>query len=193
VLRVIGPPVQAIVSLPELRTHLRLDGPVSGGSEDAQIAGFLRAATAAIDGPDGILRRALITQSLELTVPAFPDRYGAIVLPCPPLQEVLSVAYTDENGVDQALAPSVYHVIPGVTSPGRIILAHDQEWPATLRSPDAVRVIYTAGYGDNWNHVPEAVRHAVMLLVQGFYDNCGEGASGGAVWSLLRPYVVHAL
>jgi uncharacterized phiE125 gp8 family phage protein len=177
-----------IVSVQELMAHL-------GVPEDDQdqlpiIAGFSRVAEDWLDGPDGVLRRSLTIKTLELTTDRFPDRYCAIRLPLPPLRSVLSVTYVDENGDDQLLDPAVYHVVgAGIAGPGCILLAHDQTWPSTRRQRDGIRIVYTAGH-DSFAPVPEALRHSLILAVQGLYD-CG--AIPDAAWHLARPFQVQDL
>ena len=53
------PPVDAVVSLTEAKAHLR----VSHDDEDAEIAAMVDAATAYLDGLDGVLGRALGQQT----------------------------------------------------------------------------------------------------------------------------------
>ncbi len=75
--RLITPPSADPVSLAETKTHLR----VAHGEDDAYIGLLISAATQYLDGYDGILRRALVTQTWETDA----DR-----LPLAPVQSVTS-------------------------------------------------------------------------------------------------------
>ena len=113
-LRLITPPAVLPVSLAELKAEARLDGEDS--TDDARLAGCLRAAVDRLDGAEGLLGKALITQTWELLLPSFPCHGGRIDLPLPPLQEVISVTYTDPAGDEQTLATDRYQVV-GIGSP----------------------------------------------------------------------------
>src|SRR5262245_43459064 len=140
-LRVLVPPAAAPLTVAEAKSHLRFFETV----EDAVIAGYIRAATAALDGPDGALGIALITQPLELCTDV-PCRWCAIRLPCPPLQAVESVSYVDQDGAEQTVNPAVYQAI-GVGDQGWLALAYGQSWPSMRFQPEALRVTYRAGFG----------------------------------------------
>jgi uncharacterized phiE125 gp8 family phage protein len=120
-LTLITPPAAVPLSMAEARAHLRLE---DDQSEDALIAGFIRIATAWVDGAEGWLGRALITQEWELRIDCFPWR-TRIVLPLPPLQAVTSIHYTDQTGAEQLLASDRYRVLSiGDAQPGRIAPAY---------------------------------------------------------------------
>ena len=97
------------------------------------------------------LRRALITQTHDLILDAFPapsrrNPFAAIEIPLPPLQSVVSVKYMSADHVLTTLDPSLYVIDPDST-PGRVLPAYGQIWPATLDYPGSVRVQFVAGYG----------------------------------------------
>ncbi|MBT9370279.1 hypothetical protein [Rhizobium sp. CSW-27] len=134
-----------------------------GGGTNAEI--MIAAVTAAIDGPDGWLGRALGPQTLELGLDLWPCR--TLRLPYPPLIAVEGVYYTDVNGDEQEVALDVW----GNTA------AHvwfKQSWamPALAEIPDAVRIRYRAGYDGvsvmdgGTGAVPPQVRQAIILSVQ---------------------------
>lgn len=155
-------PVAPLVTLAEAKLHLRVE-------HDAEDTLITRIVAAATERAEEIQARAYVTQTWRLGLPRFP--VGRVIrLPRPPLQAVTSIAYTDPAGESQTLPDSTYRVlIDGV--PGRVVLARDAAWPATADEPDAVRVTYTAGYGDLGADVPEEQRAAVLLFVGHLYES----------------------
>lgn len=91
------------------------------------------------------LSRAIITQTWELVLDAFPAS-GVIDLPLPPLQSVVSITYTDVDGNTTTLAVAEY-VVDAESTPGRVMLGYEKTWPDTRDYPGAVRVRFVAGYG----------------------------------------------
>ena len=135
-------PASALLTLDEIKAHLRVDT----ANEDAYISSLALAADAHFDGYAGTLGRALITQTWELRLDAFPS--AKVKLPLPPLQSVTSVKYIDTASVEQTVVTTVYQVVTGGTSGGFIKLADGQSWPADLKNEsDAVRIRFVAGYG----------------------------------------------
>ncbi|NFV80001.1 head-tail connector protein [Magnetospirillum aberrantis] len=147
------------ISLDEAKAHLR----VTGTDDDALIGGFIAAARQNLDGRDGWLGRALMPQTWELRLDAFP---AEITVPLPPLREIVSVKYIDLDGAEQTLDPALYQVVAG--EPARIVPAHGQVWPSTRRQPDAVRVQFDAGY-DDAAAVPAPIKAATLLHVGTLY------------------------
>jgi len=162
----VSAPAQLPVTLDEAKDHLR----ILHDSEDGLIARLIAAAAGDIEGRGGMTGRALISQDWEARFDCWPEAGAAFALPFPPLQSVASVKYFDEQSVEQTLDTAVYEVDTAAV-PGEIRLLPDQAWPPIARRKAAVRVAYTAGYGDGPSDVPEMVRQALLLLVGEFYQN----------------------
>lgn len=181
---VTAPATDPITDL-SLWEHLKLD--ISGSPavpDDQDYVDALKAAAISyLDGAEGILGRALITQTWKLHLNSFPyvswdetgysrSRAGSeIRIPLPPLQSVSSITYVDTDGATQTLASSVYRVINRQKWPSGIIEAYGQSWPSTRSQPQAVTVEFVAGYGDADTDVPDAIKHAIKLAVSGWYEN----------------------
>ena len=104
--------------------------------------------------------RALCTQTRELVLDAFPadfELYGS------PIQSVVSVKYLDEAGNEQTLDPQDY-ILDKDSEPGYVTLAYGKSWPATYAVPNAVRVRYICGYGDE-TAVPENIKAWMLLAI----------------------------
>lgn len=188
---IITPPASEPVTLSDAKAHLRVDAT----DEDALISAMIGAARETAEHMTG---RAFITQTLELTLDAFP--VGAIAIPRPNLLTVTSVKYDDTAGVEQTVSPADYVVLIKPT-PGLVYPADGVSWPATRDMKAAVRVRYTAGYGASSAAVPAAIKSWMLLRVGALYKHreAFHSGSGGAVElpgsfvdSLLDPYRVYA-
>lgn len=180
---VVSPPAQPLISLAEAKAQLRLDG----ADDDQLVEGYIAAATAWIDGPDGWLGRALISQTLELRAGGFPVcGDGEIDLPYPPVASVTSVTYSDSDGADQVLAADKYRLAGRFLSP-----AFGTSWPSTRAQRDALRIQYVAGYGVEPDKVPAPIRQAILLLIGHWYGT-RETVNIGNITSEL-PFTTSAL
>jgi uncharacterized phiE125 gp8 family phage protein len=179
----ITPPAALPISLAEAKALARLD---DDATDDAMIAGYIRAATSWIEQR---LNRALISLVWELRVRHFPVRSDEVLrLPLPPLLSVDQITYLDALGAEQTLDPSVY-VVRGIGDYGEVWRASNMSWPTVLWDAEAIRIRFTAGYGSDWSAVPEPVRHAIGGMVRGLYDGCSDGQAE----ELLGPYRVIAV
>jgi uncharacterized phiE125 gp8 family phage protein len=121
-----------------------------------------------------ITRRSWVEQTRRLVQDGFS---AELLLTWPPVLEVASVTYVDEDGATQTMDPSAYQVsLP--TGPyagcGRIRPAYDTTWPTTRAQMDAVTVTYTAGYRDDTVSppivsVPADLIHGMLLMVGELY------------------------
>jgi len=91
-------------------------------------------------------------------------------MPLPPLQTVESVVYVDENGDTQTLDPSQY-VVDNSEEPARIVPAFGACWPRVQPQPGAVKVAFTAGYGDAADNVPKDLKHWMLLHLTHWFRN----------------------
>lgn len=160
-LKLITPAADPIVSLEDMKAHLRVDH----ADDDTLIEGLIKAATSYFDGWSGILGRALIAQTWELTIDRFPP--CEMKLPLGPLMSVTSVKYDDADGIERILDAEAYD-IDKASEPGWVLPVNG--WPATASAINAVRVRFVAGFGEQATDAPEAIRLAIKLHVQTNYD-----------------------
>ena len=168
-------PTELPILLDETKDHIRWE---SDADDDAVLVAYMRSAVRQMDGAEGLLNRALVTQTWQLDLDAFPtwrahSRYWgrAIKVPLPPLQSVSSITYIDTAGDTQTLAASKYKVL-NLNSPTRagiIETAFGETWPSTRHEGEAVTVTFVAGYGAR-NAVPEHIRHLLLFTIQDAYD-----------------------
>ncbi len=116
-----------------------------------------------LDGEAGLLQRALVTQTWDLYLDAFPC--GDIRIPLPPLQSVTSVKYDDENGDEQTVDAENYSV-DTVNEPGWLRRNHSWSWPTTYCAANAVRVRFIAGYPPSTDSPPDLLANFPKPLMQ---------------------------
>jgi uncharacterized phiE125 gp8 family phage protein len=177
-------PAAEPVTLEAVKAHLAIDS----DDFDDQLAGYIAAVRAHLDGPDGILGRALVTQTWDLKLRCFP---AVIELPLPPLQSVTSITYIDANGDTQTLSESAYQVSGiGGSQRGCISPAYGERWPSIRDVPEAVTVRFVAGYGDDG--VPPAIKQAIMEMVADLWAN-RETVSSDQTYAVVTPANAKAL
>lgn len=154
-------PTGSVLTLPELKAHLR----ILDDAEDSLLAVYGAAAENALEHDLGI---ALLQQTWVLRIDRFPACWE-IRLPRSPLQSVSSVEYVDGNGAVQVLASSEYVV--DTTGPiGRLYLGYGKSWPSTRDEPGAVRITYVAGRAATVP-VPDMLRLAIWLMAGDLYEH----------------------
>lgn len=172
------------IALDTVKEHLRVDH----ADDDTLIQAYIDAACSHIDGPHGILNRAIWPQTLELRQNVFgcPAR-----LPYGPVSEIVSIKYVDQSGTEQTADAGLYYQAGDV-----IHLASGASWPSLRGDAEGVRIRYDAGF----EVVPNAIVQAVMLLIGHWYANretVTVGQSGVelpmASQALLSPYRIWAI
>lgn len=161
-LKLITAPVAEPILLAEAKNHLRVEHSV----DDALISSLIIAARTQCEHITG---RALITQTWERVLDAFPE--DSIELGKSPVSSVLSVKYLDLLGVERTVNSSDYEV-DLVSEPSWVLpLASSTGWPDTLEASNAVRVRFTAGYGDTGASVPSGVKAWMLLMIGTLYKH----------------------
>src|SRR4030066_696996 len=148
----ITPPATEPLTNAEAMVHLRGDSQIEIPKNENLIK-------AARETAERITRRALITQTWELYLDTFPA--WEIGVPKPTLQSIISIVYTDTDGILQTLPGSMY-LVDEKSEPGRITPAFGEVWPVTRAQTNAVIVRFVAGYGDA-DDVPAGFNHWLSL------------------------------
>lgn len=186
-------PTSEPITRAEAKAHLRVDST----AEDTLIDNLIKAFRFSVDGKDGWLNRALITQTWKLYLDRFPlSSRTPVIVPLPPLQSVTHIKYYDADGTQQTWGASNY-VVDSAAEPGLIFPAYNVVWPTTRDMPNAVEIQFVAGYGASSTYIPEAIRQAGLLQIGHWYANRESVAVGASVQTmpqasewLLRPYHV---
>lgn len=141
-IRVITPPQPIVTPADIAGSHV---------ADDPAIAAMIAAATGAIDGPYGYLKRSIGKQTLEISG----DFCGWHVdLRLPPIIKVVKVFTGAIGGYETELSPDLYHYA------GERLRFHS--WQT------ATRIQYEAGFSDadGTGPVPPQVKQAIILSVQ---------------------------
>ena len=158
-------PVLWPVSLVEVKAHCRVDL----NDDDALLQTLLEAATEMAEQATG---RALMTQTWELSLEAFPPtRSGsseALVLTRVPVQSIVSLSYTDEAGISQVVLPTNY-LLNNCDDFGfaTVVPIFASLWPTEARD---IKLRFVAGYADA-STVPRSIQQWIKLQVAAMYDN----------------------
>jgi len=182
-LEIVTPPSEEPITVQEAKDHLRVDII----DDDALIALYI---TAAREWCEAFLRRAMITQTFDLTLDQWPCK-NQIQLPRPPLQSVTSVTYIDQDNVSYTFDSTDYYVVTG--SPGRLVLNNNASWPSeTLRDVAGITIRFVAGYGLAAS-VPELFKSAIKLMVGDLYENRESTIVGQGLSVTTAPFGVKSL
>jgi hypothetical protein len=186
----ITPPEMEPVFLEEAKQFIRYED----SDQDAVIHGLIRSCREELEGPHGLLGRALMTSTWRWTLDEFrqpdalysasdaylrdrghPTSASGIKLPVPPLQSISAITYLDANDAEQTLDPSVYRV-RGTGGPGRGVLElkTSQSWPSLSSLGSPITIDFVAGYG-NANEVPEVIRQGILVMVAHRFQNRERG------------------
>lgn len=160
----VAPPAILPITLDDAKGQAR----IFFDDDDGVISRLIAAAVAQIDGT-GTLGRAMITQDWAQWVSQSP---GWVRLEMGPFQELLSVQFYDKFGELQTATLADFET----RLQGDYVICkpkEDREWPTADTRQDAIKITYRVGYGDTAADVPQNLRHALLLLVDHWYQHRG--------------------
>jgi len=114
------------------------------------------------------LSRSLIKQKRLQTMDFWPP--CAVDLMWPNLLSVERVYSVDEEGVETLLDPSSYYADSDKYIP-TITVKTGLDYPESDRPSGGIRIEYYAGYGENKEDVPSAIRSAIMAIAASAFDD----------------------
>lgn len=182
----ISDPAVEPVTVAEVLDAARIDDPVFSVQALIAIKALRKHAEARIG-------RALITQTMELVLDAFPCEGVDLLLPN--VKSIISVKYIDASAVEQTLINTSYSLDKDST-PCRLFPVYGAAWPKALAAANALRIRFIVGYGDAGSNVPEDIRlwiiaHATQVLgsPDGHIDQAFRPLP--FIDRLLDPYIVY--
>jgi uncharacterized phiE125 gp8 family phage protein len=185
------PPASEPLSLAEAKNFLR----VEHDADDALIAALVAAARGAVEAAT---RRVLITQEWRIALDRWPAPDGnqpaRIVSPVNPLRALLAARVRAADGAATALDAGAF-TLDTVSAPGVIAFARAQ-LAEPGRALAGIELDVSAGYGASAAAVPEALRHAIRLLLARAYehrDRVPDSTLPAEVARLVGPYRILSL
>ncbi|WP_299962038.1 head-tail connector protein [uncultured Roseobacter sp.] len=177
----------AALPVEEFKAHLRLG--TSFGQESAQdevLAGFLRAAMAAIEARTG---KVLMSRPFAWTLNFWRDRDRQL-LPVAPISVLSRVVLTARDGTQEEVDPAAYWLERDGQRP--FLRAAGSALP-TIPPGGSALVGFEAGYGPGWTDLPPDLRQAMLLLAAHYYEyrdetSLSEGCMPFGVSSLIERY-----
>jgi len=175
-------PAEPPISLKEAKQYCRVDH----DDENSLIESLIAAAVDYLDGPSGILGRAIIDQTWLLELDAWPSR---LALPIEPVSSV-TVQYLDESGTETDVPENQMVIIDAPSA--RTVL----EWVEGFQVPELsdtrypVKITLTAGFGAAAKEL-DGIKVAIKMMVGHWYENRETVVLGVSVAEL--PMAVNAL
>jgi len=158
-------PPDALVSLEEIKAHSRVVFDV----DDALLASYVSAATAYLDGENGLLGYCLATQTWENSIEAFPTGSSAIELKPGRVGSVSNIQYrqvSDGSWVD--LSDSDYTFYTDYLG-SFVVPEKGKTWPSVYDAHTAVKVTFECGQPAS--NVDQDIKQAIMMLAAHFYEH----------------------
>ena len=169
--------VEAPASLPvtaeEARAWCRvaLDDYDDDADEDLVFDIAIASSVERLDGYTGILRRCIVTQDWREYAPRFRTERGVygVSLTLAPVSEIVSVKYLPETGGPLTDIPAADYRFGTDAEGPYVALLPGKRPPAMADRPDALQVVYRAGYGEPAD-VPAPLKSAILSLVAHRYE-----------------------
>ncbi len=154
----------AALPVDQFKDHLRLGSGFSDdGIQDGLLAGHLRAAMAAIEARTG---KILIEREFNWTLTAWRDARRQ-PLPVAPVSAISGVVITAISGVETVIDPDRWYLEPDLQRPS---LHPVGTCLPALPQGTSVTISMLAGFGPDWDDLPDDLSQAVMMLAAHFYE-----------------------
>lgn len=159
-MKLITAPTEEPVTLAEAALQCKVDGT----EDNALITSLI---VAARQQAEHITGRALITQTWDLALDAFPA--AEIALKKLPVQSITSVKYLDSTGTEQTIDSANYTLDIYDSTAHWLIPAVNYDWPVTYDAANAVKIQFVTGYGAA-AAVPDSIKIWIKLAVNTMYN-----------------------
>jgi uncharacterized phiE125 gp8 family phage protein len=182
------PPSAEPWSVAEAKAFLR----VEHGDDDAIIAALIAAARSHVEA---LTQRALLVQRWRFVLDAWPI-HGRFNPRIGPLRSLIAARVFDAGGNAHSIDVASFVV----DAAAELIASPVWSMPLPGRTTAGIELDIELGYGAAASDVPDALRHAIRMLVAHWYENRGLAAIGAGVAmlpagadALLAPYRMRSL
>lgn len=193
---VVSTPASEPFSVAEMKNYLKVESSIT--DDDALIGQLIQDARFFVERATG---RALITQTITEHWDTWPyeEKTPRVIVPSvAPVRSVTSIKYIAEGGTPASLttwASTDYtlDLITGKNNYGgaRIVKNPSIDWPTLADYPNAIEIVYPAGYGTT-AEIPGGLRQAIRRLVSIWYHHRTTFQDDYEhVKKLIEPYKVH--
>ncbi len=174
---------QSALPVEAFKAHLRLgSGFADDGLQDSVLAGFLRAALAAIEGRTG---KFLFERDFDWTIDGWRE-IGRVVLPVAPVSAVTGFDLIDATDGVMPVDPALWRLVPDMQRP--YLQALGGIFP-TIPKNGSARIGLLAGYGPEFSDLPHDLAQAAMMLAAHYFEYRTDTALGAGC----MPFGVTAL
>jgi uncharacterized phiE125 gp8 family phage protein len=158
-------------------------------SEDALLTDLIQAAREQVED---ITRRALLTQTWDYYLDAFPQS-NSFKIPFGNLQSVTHVKYTDSDGDQTTMTVSTDYIVEtNAEYCGKIVLPYGTSWPSFTEYPsNPIVVRFVCGWTSAAS-IPSKIRSAVKMILTDLYNNRESSIFGSGRYEA-NPAIVNLL
>lgn len=160
-------PARKFLTVGQVKKHLCLTSDFT--ESDVSIEDYLNAAIAYVDGANGVLGRAIITQTWTAVLDAFPNVFE---IHLPPVQSVLEIRYTDTTLDTQILSSALYNVsyLGFEHQPALVERVSGGTWPIVGNVLGGVEIDVVVGYGTTPASVPHNIKQLTRALISSMFE-----------------------
>lgn len=160
----LDPEITPSGSMPVTLAYVKAQAAVDFDWDDGLLSEDIKAALDYLDGPTGIMGRAIMAQTVVQKLADF----SCLRLPYGPASSITSIEYYDTDGNLQTVPPAYYTLLKDAG--GSFIHFIDAvNIPTAYTRPDAVSVTYDAGAA-NANGVPSIIKKAIVVMIRSWYE-----------------------
>lgn len=175
--------ISASTQLPILLSEVRDFLKISHQDEDALLASYIRAATGVCENFTG---RQLIKQQWQLSLNDW--REEVVSLPFSPVLSIDRIEVWD-GAIFQTINPENY-LLDKTSYQARVLPSPAFQWPDPQIEVGGIKIIVSAGFGDDQNAVPHDIRLGIIHWVAAAYDGHGTSENQAILMAekLWQPY-----
>lgn len=156
------PPAELPIDLASAKKHCRVDH----SDDDDLIEGLIGGVVSYLDGPSGVLGRAIMPQTWRLELEAWP---GELSIPVEPVRDV-TVTYVDSAGVTQTIDPASYDLVQWPSFAATWSFEADVVPPVLGDDRYPVTFNIEAGFASA-EDVEPGLKTLMLMLVAHWYEN----------------------